>query len=57
MSEVIPAPPAVVGRFDLIFAVGADDVMLLDQARTLAAGVVRRLGTARVLVEKPAFVF
>jgi len=54
---VIPAPAALVGRFDLVFAVGPDNVMLFDQAWMLPAGKVRRRDAARVLVGELALVF
>lgn len=48
--ELIPAPAKLVGRFELVFAVRADGMMLLDQARVATARTLRRRKATGVLV-------
>jgi hypothetical protein len=56
IKKLIPATPALVGGFKLVFPVRPDYVVLLDEARMLVIGIVRRRGVGRPLVARLLFV-
>jgi hypothetical protein len=51
---VIPTPAALDSRFDLVFAVRSNDVMLLDEARMVADWMLRRRTATGVRVVERA---